>query len=156
MLNQIELEKELCLTNVLSLRKLMTESQVQEEIIRIYKLLSNYGVKKNGSMVTTTFSMENLNGIQHLDMEILVPIDKEFDVSNEYTFKKAFKITNAIHLIHGQETVTLQESVECIQEFIKSNKLVPITPIYYVYQEDITSACGLNFELFIGISPNLL
>ncbi len=54
----IEEGKELKMENVLSLRKKMRQADVQQEMLKIGEFLKKNNIKKNGPIVTATFSVE--------------------------------------------------------------------------------------------------
>jgi len=119
----IETNKSIILENLLSLRKKMLSTEINEEMIKISKLFAANGIKKAGPIVTTTFAVLENNV---LDMEILVPMDKIFELPNEYKFKPKFKLTNAIYARHCGNPAFLQEVCNEMVEFISRNGLQQI------------------------------
>src|SRR5690554_6988830 len=79
----IENNKELKLENVLSLRKKMGQADVPQEMMKIGEFLKRNDIKKNGPIVTATFNIEKTNEEPILDMEILVPMDRQVELSGE-------------------------------------------------------------------------
>ncbi len=53
----IETNKSITLENLLSLRKKMLSTEINEEMIKISKLFAANGIKKAGPIVTTTFAV---------------------------------------------------------------------------------------------------
>ncbi len=97
----IELGRELRIEKVLSLRKKVLQNELNNEMAKIGRFLSDNSLRKVGPIVTATFAVEALNGQAILDMEILVPIDKTIESSGEYHFKKLFHLVNAIYAQHN-------------------------------------------------------
>ena len=155
----VEYGKEFRLENVLSLRKKMTQQQINEEMIKIGKLLQENEAKKQGPIVTVTFAIENVNGNQVLDMEILVPIDKKLDLPREYTLKPVFKILNAVYARHTGNPATLQNTYNEMLAFIQQNNLQQITDGYNVQVNDLLPGMtpdDMIVDVYIGVSPNTL
>ncbi len=152
----IETNKNITLENLLSLRKKMLSTEINEEMIKISKLFAANGIKKAGPIVTTTFAVLENNV---LDMEILVPMDKIFELPNEYKFKPKFKLTNAIYARHCGNPAFLQEVCNEMVEFISRNGLQQITPGYNVTVKDLLPCMSVDdciIDVYIGVSDNIL
>ena len=93
----IETNKSIRLENLLSLRKKMTQQQINEEMMNIGKFLQENNIKKNGPIVTATFAIEEANGQPLLDMEILVPMEREAALPEKYKLKPVFHLVNAVY-----------------------------------------------------------
>ncbi len=155
----IQSGKELKVENVLSLRKRMTQEEINTEMGKIGKFLQDNEIKKAGSIVTATFAIEENSGQPLMDMEILVPIDKKFDFPGEYIFKPLFHIFDAIYARHEGNPATLQNTYNEILEYIQQNKLQQITAGYNVQVKDFLpgmTADEIVIDVYIGVSRNVL
>ena len=103
--------QELRLTNVLSLRKKLLQTDIQQELMSIGKYIQENNLKKNGPLITTTFSIEQSASMPLLDMEILVPLNQEVNLPSPYVFKKVFHIKNALYARHQGNPQLLQNSL---------------------------------------------
>lgn len=149
--------KELRMENVLSVRKEMSQIQVNEELMKIRKFFEANGIKKNGSIVTTTFAIENSNGQPIMDMEILVPMDKKIDLTGEYRLKEVFHLKNAVYARHTGNPNNLQATFNEVKEFIHTKELTTITSGYTVMvTETVNSLDEMIMDVYIGVSSNLL
>lgn len=160
MLN-IEMGKELKLNNVISLRKKMTQEKVEKEMIKIGNFINENNLKKNGSVVTATFQVEMNNGQPIMDMEILVPVDREVELSNtsEYKFKKVFHLVNAVYARHIGNPMLLQSTYNEIMDYINKNNLQPITAAYNATVSEIREGQALDdfiVDVYVGVNPNRL
>ena len=156
---KVECGKEFRLESVLSLRRKMTQQQINDEMMKIGKLLQDNEAKKQGPIVTVTFAIENVNGNQLLDMEILVPIDKKLGLTSEYTLKPFFHIVNAIYARHTGDPATLQNTYNEMLAFIQQNNLQQITAGYNVQVNDLLPGMtpdDMIVDVYIGVSPNIL
>jgi hypothetical protein len=61
--------------NVLSIRKKMTQPEIQQTLVDMGNVIKSLGANKNGPLVTSTFGMEQTSTGPKLDMEILIPLD---------------------------------------------------------------------------------
>lgn len=70
--------------NVLSYRAKMTQQELQLKSREIEQLLQTTGAKRAGATATTTFSVEQgVNG-PVMDVEFLLPLDREISLSAGY------------------------------------------------------------------------
>ncbi|WP_242835573.1 hypothetical protein [Ruminiclostridium josui] len=94
-----------------------------------------------------------------MDMEILIPIDKNFEFSGEYIFKPLFHIFDAVYARHEGNPATLQNTYNEILAFIQQNKLQQITAGYNVQVKDLLpgmTADEMAIDVYIGVSRNVL
>jgi effector-binding domain-containing protein len=152
----IEEGKELKVVNVLSLRKKMSQEQINAEMIAIGKFFEANGIKKSGAIMTTTYSIDT-NGVS--DMEILVPMDKVVDLTSQYKFKPVFKLVNAVYARHQGNPALLHSVYNEMLAYIQRNKLQQITTGYNVTVKDITPEMNIDeliIDVYIGVSENIL
>ena len=155
----IETGKSLGLENVLSLRKKMTQPEVQQEMIRIGQYLKEKGIKKNGPVVTATFAMEQVEGQPLLDMETLVPMDKQVDLGGEYRLKKVFHLVNAVYARHEGNPNLLQNTLNQVVQYMRDHGLRQITTAYNVNVKELRSGESpesMVVDVYIGLDPSTL
>ena len=155
----IELGRELRIENVLSLRKKVVQNELNTEMGKIVKFLSDNSLRKVGPIITATFAVEAVNGQPLLDMEILVPIDKNIEASGEYHFKKLFHLVNAVYAQHTGNPATLQITYDQMVAYINKNKLQQITAGYNVNVKELQPGMSLDemiVDVYIGVNPNVL
>lgn len=155
----IESGKELNLDNVLSLRKKMKQQDVSQALLDIGQFLDNNGVQKKGSIVTATFGLEQNESDTIVDIEILVPMNKYFELSSPYTFKKKFQLVNAVYARHKGNPDLLENTYSEIIAFISANHLQQITVGYNVTVNDLQPMQSLDefiVDVYIGMNPSTL
>ena len=156
---QIETGKELKLDNVLSLRKKMTQMEIQQEMMKIGKFFEEIGIKKNGPVVTATFAMEQNGGQPLLDMEILIPMDKKVSLDGEYILKEKFHLVNAVYAKHIGNPNLLQNTYNQLMAYINDNKLHQITVAYNAQVKDMKLGDSIDdmvMDVYIGVNPSIL
>lgn len=145
--------------NVLSYRAKMTQQELQAKSQEIEKLLQNSGAQRSAPAVTTTYSVEQGAGGTVMDIEFLVPLDREITAPNGYVWKPHFLLTNALRIRHIGNPATLQNSINELNAYITERRLVPITTGYNVTVKEAKTPQELDnmeIDIYVGISPNLL
>ena len=161
---EIKEEMTLQMKNVLSYRGKMDEATNLKKKDEIFNLITEFGAHMVHPPVQTVFGAEQTEKGTLLDMEILVPLDK--DVSHEvlirqrqlpgYRFKPEFLLTNAVRLHHTGEDSSIEQSIKELYSYIKTRNLHPITSLYNCTLNDPDDPNKLIVDLIIGIDPNKL
>ncbi len=155
----IETEKELKFENVLSLRKKMTQMRIQEEMLKIQEFLKQHNLAENGPVTTATYAIDQNGGNPILDMELLIPLSKEFESSGDYVFKKLFHLVNAVCIHHEGNPALLQNTYNELNSYIMHNHMQPITAGYNVTVREPKpgeSIDSFKADVYIGINPSVL
>ena len=145
--------------NVLSIRKKMTQQEIQQTLSDMGNVIKTLSANKNGSLVTTTFGVEQTPTGSILDMEILVPLDKEVTVQAPYIFKPLFHLKYAIYARHEGNPQLLQNTLNQMMAYIKENKLTQITSVYSVNIKELKPGDSMDdivTDLYIGVNPSVL
>lgn len=151
-------KQELKFTNLISLRKNMTQQDMPLEIVKLKQYLKASGATQIGPTINSTFSVIQAV-IPTMDIEILIPIDKVIEQSEEFNFKKEFVLTNAIKVIHKGNPMMIQNTFNEINVYIQQNNLQPITSAYNVAIQDAKDMSEINnveIHIYVGITPNKL
>lgn len=153
---EIKENQELIMENVLSFRGKVTQQQMQEEMMKIGQELQKLGIQKNGPITTATYSVEEVSGEQLMDIEILVPLDKQVQLPKEYTLKTTIKIVNALSIRHEGHPMKLQEAINELNEYILEHKKQVITATYNVTVKDAMKQEDLErmiIDVYVGCNP---
>lgn len=130
---------------------------LQDEIYKLKNIIETKDIKKNGPLITSTFSSEVLNGEQFVDIELLIPINSsEINLPSEYNFKKVFHLVNALHLRY-EGIPTEKEITNCynmIQNYIIEHNLQAVSNVYNVDNNDFEFKKNSLpiIDMYIGIS----
>lgn len=142
--------------NVLSIKGEFTQQDIPSVVKDIKKIISDSGASENGRMVTATYSVDS-DGT--MDMEILVPLDKEIVAPAGYEFKPIFRLRNAIKVVHRGDPALLQESADELMKHIENRGLMQITVGYSVLinspanMQNLEDYCS---EIYVGVCDNVL
>ena len=154
--------------NVLVCRAKMTQLQVKEKSQELDKYIKGIGAAPAGLPVTATYAVENGNEGPKIDMEFLIPLDR--DISQEVSegvkqnvldkgvrFLPEFILTNAVKIKHKGNPSRIQESLNVLNEYIAEKKLVPITVGYNVTVKQPKTPGEIDemeIDTYVGINPN--
>lgn len=145
--------------NVLSYRGKMTQQEFAAKSQEIEGIMKENGAEKTAPVVTTTFSVEPGIIGPVMDVEILIPLNKEIQVPGGYAWKSRFLLTNAVKLHHVGHPSALQNSVNELNTYISEHHLVPITSGYNVTVKEPKTPLemdAMEIDVYVGISPNML
>lgn len=147
------------MTNVLSYRTKATQRQLAQALKEIEEILKSNDAKKTGSSVSATFAVDTIGAEPMLDMEILIPIDKNITVPAPYTIKPIFRLRNAVKIRHEGNPALLQNTANELMEYIKSKGLMPITAGYNVTVQEPTTPTDVDsliVDIYVGVCDNIL
>lgn len=154
----IETAQELYLNNLLSFRKTLTQNEVQKEMNNIDSFIKEKGLTIVGPKISTTYSVTQAM-IPTMDIEILIPVDKEFDETDMYKLKKEFKLTNCLKVKHCGNPQGIQQNILLMQQYIKEKALIPISSLYTVNINEIKTQDELDkyeADIYLSISSNII
>lgn len=145
--------------NVLSYRGKMTQQELAAKSQKIERILKERGAEKAAPVVTTTYAVEQGTMGPVMDVELLLPLDREIRVPEGYIWKPHFLLTNALRLHHVGHPSKLQNNINALNAYIQERCLTPITTGYNVTVKEAKTPLELdNMEVYVyvGISPNVL
>jgi effector-binding domain-containing protein len=145
--------------NVLAIRKKMGQQEIQQTLVGMGNIIKDLGANKSGTVVTTTYAVEQAVTGPMLDMEILVPLNKEVTVSEPYIFKPLFHLKYAVYARHEGNPQLLQNTLNQMMAYIQENRLTQITSVYSVNIKELKLGDSMNdmvTDLYIGVNPSIL
>lgn len=141
--------------NLVSCRKKMFAQEIVDEIAKLGDFLSERGVSREGPLISATHGLEMVDGQQKIDFEFMVPVNRQINLPNQYSFKSTFHLVNAIHRRYIGEPAGLKMVYEDILNYLQTKKLVQITPFYNVEYNKVTLE-HKSIDVYIGINPSIL
>lgn len=144
---------------VFSIREKMTQQEIQQTLSDMGNVINGLGANKNGSLVTTTFGIEQTPTGPVLDMEILIPLDKGITVQEPYILKPLFHLKYAVHARHEGNPQLLQNTLNQMMTYIQENKFSQITSVYSVNIKELKQGDSMDdmvTDLYIGVNPSIL
>lgn len=107
-------------------------------------------IRKNISVLGFQICGDIVIAKQDKFWEFLIPVDKEFDSNEHYSFKERIRLVNAARLRHYDSFSKIQKSLDKLNNYITEKKLTPITVPYIVERDDLDNV----YDIYIGISEN--
>ncbi len=152
-MTEIKLNQELEFFNVLSFRGKVTQAELGNIEKNMEIKLAEAGVRRVDNPITVTFGVEG----SYIDVEILLPIDRKMDNIGNYCFKDKIKIVNAVVASFKGNPSGLQCACDKLNEYIRENRLQPITAGYNVTKKvDPLNIDNTEIDVYVGINPNIL
>lgn len=145
--------------NVISFRGKVTQQQMSQIVKEMEQIISENSAEKKGSSATATFAIENNGSQPIMDIEILIPLNKEIHVPSDYKFKPIFRLNNAVKIRHQGNPAMLQNSANELMKYIADHQLTPITTGYNVTVQEPTNqndVDSLIIDMYVGVSYNIL
>jgi len=155
----IKENQELHRYNLVSKRQKITQNEMPYVIDEIKKYAENNQLKIK-DIISVSFSNTMENNEQIIDNECIVEFTSQITnniLPDGYKNKNELLITNALNLsFKGNQQLFLAKYNE-IANYIASNKLQPITPMYTVIHNPLEQLGNeVDLDIYIGINPNIL
>ena len=150
---EIKTNQEFEVNNVLSFRGKILSNELDSIGKDMEAKISAFGAKRVGNPITATYAIEgNL-----VDIEILLPIDKNIGKIDKYCFKEKIKIVNAVEALYKGNPMGLQNACNELNQYILENNLQPVTVGYNVTKYvDPINLENTEIHIYVGINPNIL
>lgn len=124
----------------------------QKALMNISKEYKDYVLNNGEYIITTTRSIEIIDGEQLMDTEILLPANCRIQVEKPYIFKNKIKIANALYS-KVEDIAKLQDKLNEVNQYVIDNKFQPITSAYLVQTKQENKPI---IEIYVGLNPNIL
>ena len=152
-MTEIKTGQTLELNNVLSYRGKVKQSELEVVGKALEQEAVLAGAKVVGNPVTATYTVEQ----DEIDMELLLPLDREITPQERYVFKKEIRIVNAVMAAYKGHPMGLQDACNQLNQYIVEHGLQPITVGYNVTKKtDMLCLENTEVDVYVGISPNIL
>lgn len=154
----IKTGQELYLKNLLSFRKSMTQDEMKNEMKELESFFKEKEIEVVGHKISTTFSVSQAM-VPTMDIEILIPINKEFEETSKYKIKKEFKLTNALKVNHKGNPQGMQQNILLIQKYIGEKNLIPISGLYTININEVKTVEEIDkyeADMYLAVNPNIL
>ncbi|MCM1525046.1 MAG: hypothetical protein NC120_11375 [Ruminococcus sp.] len=91
------------------------------------------------------------------DIEILIPVNKAFESSEQYIYKPVFKLVNAVSVRHYGLYSEIGSVRSSLEQFLLKKSLKPVSSIYYkVIRNSEEQPCDSVLDAFISVNANQL
>lgn len=94
---------------------------------------------------------------QYRNMEILIPVNQEFEACEQYGKKEAFKLINAVSARHEGGFSESEKTEQRLLDYIRDKSYQMITlPYYSIVRLDEAHAGSCIMDIYIGVNYNIL
>lgn len=147
------------MSNVISYRGKVTQQQMAQIMQELEQIIKENHASKSGPTVSATYAAEN-DGVQPImDMEVLIPLDREISVPSGYSFKPVFRLNHAVKVRHTGNPAMLQNSANELMKYITEKQLMPVTAGYNVVVQEAANpkdVDNLIIDIYVGVCDNIL
>jgi len=140
------------ISNLVAQSGRFTVTEFQKALMVMVNSYKDYSINNGEYMITTTKSLEIINGEQIMDVEFLIPVSYRIPVEEPYTFKSKLRLSNALYA-KVSDITQLQDTLNMVNQYIIEHMLQPITSAYLVQTKQDNQLC---VEVYIGINPNII
>jgi len=145
----IETNQQLDMTNLISFKKKLRATELQEHVEKLITYISARGAKKLDGSISATYAVMG----DVMDIEVMIPINCEIPSNDEFLFKPEFRLTNCIKISHNDSVARLQETIEKLGQYITNHMLTPSSACFIVMHNEIaTSNEVAKADIYVPIS----
>ena len=139
--------------NLISFRGKLTQNEIESVGKDMEEFVVSAGARRVGNPITATYGIES----DKIDVELLIPVDKQVECSQCYTYKERIRIVNAVVAKYTGSPMGLQGACNELNQYIIEHKLMPVTVGYNLTKKvDITNPENTEVDIYVGISQNIL
>lgn len=150
---EIKENQELHVENLLSYRGKVRQTELELVGKEMENYIQNAGAKRVGNAITVTYAIEG----DTIDVELLIPIDKNIASTDTFVFKNQIKVVNAVVASYKGHPIGLQDACNQLNQYMQGHNLQPITSGYNVTRKtDMLNPDNTEINVYVGISPNIL
>ncbi|MDO5518382.1 MAG: AraC family transcriptional regulator [Clostridium sp.] len=123
---------------------------------KIGQLMQRLGVTCSGPITTATYGIKEGAMEQVMDIELLVPLDRQVELPSGYTFKPLIKLVNAICARHMGHPGLIGETINELNDYIIKHDKQVITATYNVTTKEAESEAEINdmiIDIYVGCNP---
>lgn len=140
--------------NILSYRTRIEENSLLSLLRHVETNIDAVGLKIQGNMIFSINEEIDSGNKIILGVELLIPVDKQFESSSHYVFKPRFRLENAVMCKFSGKTSELKNARKELYDYASDNHLQTITDVYYHIKNVCDESCIM--DMYIGTSGNYL
>ncbi|MBQ7783102.1 MAG: hypothetical protein IJ368_03955 [Oscillospiraceae bacterium] len=145
--NQMQL-----MNNLLSYRTRVEAFRLADLIRFVSENIDAMDFVQSGDIVFSILEEINEPNNSILDVELLIPVDRQFKSNVHYVFKPVFKLENAVMLKYCGKFSEVTSAAGVLLEYLMKNHMQMITKVYYVVRtlQDDTGVV----DIMAGVNGN--
>jgi predicted transcriptional regulator YdeE len=143
--------------NLISLRRNLTQAELQIYGKKLNDYITENGAEKAGLPISATYAADAATG--KMDIELYVPINRELPSNGNFVFKPELYLANCVKITHKGNPQSLQNSINELNQYIAERKLTPISVGFSVNRVEIVRQEDMDkfeVDIYVSVSPNIL
>ncbi len=143
--------------NLLSYRTRVESSGLNDLLCYVKNSLDALNLKAKGNIILSISEKITEKNKQIYGVEILIPVDKEFESTGQYVFKPTFKLVNAISYRFYGNCSEFAEAETKLSNYIKSRDMNAVTGLYYILQNKETVYNSVQYwDTYVAVNENIV
>ncbi len=143
--------------NLLSYRTRVESSELNNLLCYVKNSLDVLDLKVNGKIILSFSEKIIEKNKQIYGVEILIPVNKEFESTGQYVFKPIFKLVNAISYRFYGNCSGFAEAEAKLYGYIKAHNMDAVTGLYYILQsKEIVNSGAQYWDTYVAINENIV
>ena len=140
--------------NVLSYRTRVDIRRLDAILKFVEKNIDALGLIVTGNTLFTVLETVKDENKCIVGIEILIPVDKAFESSEQYVYKPEFRLVNAVSARFCCPYSDIDSANASLNEYLDTNNLKAISSIYYMNSKN--DPINNVFDAYVSVSANLL
>lgn len=143
--------------NLLSYRTRVESVELSKLLYHVKNNLEALDLKISGKIILNISEKITEKNKQIYGVEILIPVDKEFESTGQYVFKPSFKLVNAISYRFYGSCSGFAEAEAKLYGYIKAHDMNAVTGLYYILQSKETINSGVQYwDTYVAVNENIV
>lgn len=143
--------------NLLSYRTRVKSSDLDDLLCYVRNNLDSLELKVNGRLILNISEKIVEDNKQIYGVELLIPVDKQFESTGQYVYKPTFKLVNAISYRFYGSCNGFAEAESKLSNYIKAHRMNAVTGVYYVLQDDGDNRRGAEYwDTYVAVNENIV
>ena len=143
--------------NLLSYRTRVESSELNNLLCYVRNSLEALDLKVNGKIILSISEKISEKNKQIYGVEILIPVDKEFESTGQYVFKPTFKLVNAISYRFYGSCRGFAEAEAKLSNYIKARDMNAVTGLYYILQSKENVHNSVQYwDTYVAVNENIV
>lgn len=143
--------------NLLSYRTRVESRELNNLLCYVKSSLEVLDLKINGKIILSISERIIEKNKQIYGVEILIPVDKEFESTGQYVYKPTFKLVNAISYRFYGNCNGFAEVETKLSNYIKAHDMNAVTGLYYILQSKETAQDGVQYwDTYVAVNENIV
>ena len=143
--------------NLFSYRTRVESSELNNLLCYMKSSLEVFDLKINGKIILSISEKITEKNKQIYGVEILIPVDKEFESTGQYVYKPTFKLVNAISYRFYGNCNGFAEAESKLFNYIKARNMNAVTGLYYILQSKETVHNDVQYwDTYVAVNENIV